>query len=253
MADPLRPRLLRLYRALSQRFGPQGWWPAKTPLEVAVGAILTQNTAWPNVERALERLREQGLLNSRRLHALPEAKLARLIRPAGTYRVKARRLRAFIEFLWARFDGRLDRVKTAPLEELRADLLSVSGIGPETADSILLYAAGRPVFVVDAYTRRVLARHRLVPPDIGYEALRALFERHLPSDPALFNEYHALVVAVGKRYCRNRPLCEACPLRFDLKGRPPRAVVSGRPRPRKSAWRSGRLRRGPRGTGPALP
>lgn len=229
-AAPLRGRLLRLYAALFRHFGPQRWWPAKTPLEVAVGAILAQNTAWSNVERALKRLACVRLLNARRLHALSESELARLIRPAGTYRVKARRLKAFLAFLRARFDGRLDRLKTVPLGELRAELLSVSGIGPETADAILLYAAGRPIFVVDAYARRVLARHRLVPPAIGYEQLRAMFERHLPNDPALFNEYHALLVAVGKRHCRSRPLCEGCPLRFDLKGRRPRAFPARRRR-----------------------
>jgi endonuclease-3 related protein len=228
--DPLRRRLLRLYWALFRRFGPQRWWPAKTPLEVAVGAILTQNTAWSNVERALERLAAQRLVDPRRLRALSQVELARLIRPSGTYRIKAQRLKAFLDFLWERFNGRVERLKKAPLEKLRSALLSVPGIGPETADSILLYAAGRPIFVVDAYTRRVLARHRLVPPDIGYEPLRAVFERHLPSDPALFNEYHALLVAVGKRYCRSRPLCESCPLRFDLKGRPPRALPARRRR-----------------------
>jgi len=247
-ADPLKRRLLGLHWALLRRFGPQGWWPAKTPLEVAVGAILTQNTAWSNVERALQRLAGLGLLDSRRLRALSAAELARLIRPSGTYRVKARRLKAFVDFLWERFGGRLDRLKRAPLEALRADLLSVPGIGPETADSILLYAAGRPVFVVDAYTRRVLARHRLVPPDMAYEPLRALFERHLPSDPALFNEYHALLVAVGKRYCRSLPLCEACPLRFDLRGRPPRGL-SVRRRPQESARQGAR----PSAAGVALP
>ena len=204
-------------------------------MEMVVGAILTQNTAWSNVERALERLKARKLLNAQGLRALSERELARLIRPSGTYRVKARRLRAFLDFLWARFGGRMDRLRTAPLPELRARLLSVPGIGPETADSILLYAAGRPVFVVDAYTRRVLARHRLVRPDIGYEPLRALFEGHLPSDPALFNEYHALLVAVGKHYCRRRPRCEVCPLRFDLRGRPPRALFSRRGRPPGSA------------------
>lgn len=228
--DPLRRRLLRLYWALFRRFGPQRWWPAKTPLEVAVGAILTQNTAWSNVERALARLKAERPLSPRGLRALPLGRLSRLIRPSGTYRIKAGRLKAFLDFLWERFNGRVERLKTAPLEELRSGLLSVPGIGPETADSILLYAAGRPIFVVDAYTRRVLARHRLVPPDIGYEPLRAVFERHLPSDPALFNEYHALLVAVGKRYCRSRPRCDTCPLRFDLKGRPPRVLPTRRRR-----------------------
>lgn len=189
-----------------------------------VGAILTQNTAWSNVERALAAVRSRRLLTRAHLSALPLGRLAQLIRPSGTFRVKALRLRAFLRYLRARYQGSLDRMSHAPLDELRRELLAVPGIGPETADSILLYALGRPVFVVDAYTRRVLARHRLVPPAIGYEALRGLLERHLPRDPALFNEYHALLVAVGKRYCRSRPLCEACPLRFDLRGRRPRRL-----------------------------
>lgn len=234
-ADPLKRRLLALYWALFRRFGPQGWWPARTPLEVAVGAILTQNTAWSNVERAIERLKARRLLDARRLRILPRAELAGLIRPAGYFRVKARHLKALVEFLWQRFGGRFQPLRTAPLQDLRNELLAVPGIGPETADSILLYAAGRPVFVVDAYTRRVLARHRLVAPDVGYEPLRQIFERHLPSDPALFNEYHALLVEVGKRYCRKTPLCASCPLRFDLRGRPPRALPASPRRPRRSA------------------
>jgi endonuclease-3 related protein len=218
----LRRRLLRIYAALLARFGPQRWWPARSRFEVAVGAVLTQHTAWGGVERAVARLRRGGWLEPRRLAALPLARLGPLIRPAGTYRVKARRLQALARWLVARFGGRLERMEREPLAALRADLLGVPGIGPETADSILLYAANRPVFVVDAYARRVLFRHRLVPRRIGYEALRALLEAHLPRDPRLFNEYHALLVAVGKRYCRARPRCEGCPLRFDLRGRPPR-------------------------------
>jgi endonuclease-3 related protein len=222
MDKPLRRRLLRLYGALHARFGPQHWWPARSRFEVAVGAVLTQHTAWTGVERAIANLRSEGQLDPARLAALPAGRLGRLIRPAGTYRVKARRLRALVEFLLSRFGGKIERLGRAPLPELRAELLRVRGIGPETADSILLYAAGRPVFVVDAYARRVLSRHRIVPRGIGYEALRGLLEAHLPGDPRLFNEYHALLVAVGKRYCRSAPRCAGCPLRFDLRGRPPR-------------------------------
>lgn len=169
-------------------------------------------------------LRAGGLLAPERLRGLSEARLARLIRASGTFNTKARRLRAFVDFLWTRYGGALRRMAAVPLPALRRELLSIRGIGPETADAILLYAVGRPVFVADAYTRRILARHRLVPPRIPYEPLRAFLERHLPQDPALFNEYHALLVAVGKAYCRSRPRCEACPLRFDLRGRPPRRI-----------------------------
>ncbi|MBI2878239.1 MAG: endonuclease III domain-containing protein [Candidatus Rokubacteria bacterium] len=217
-----RRRLVGLYQALRDAFGPQHWWPARSAFEVVVGAILTQNTAWANVERAIANLRAAGALSPQALRDLPLPELARLVRPSGYFNIKARRLRAFIAHLWRRHDGDLRRMLRQPADRLRAELLAIPGIGPETADSILLYAAGRPVFVVDAYTRRILARHRLVPPRIDYEALRAFFEGHLPHDPALFNEYHALLVRVGKEFCRARPRCEACPLRFDLRGRPPR-------------------------------
>ena len=189
-----------------------------------MGAILTQHTAWTNVERALRALRARRLLAPRRLAALAPASLARLIRPAGTFRVKARRLRAFVDFVLGRLGGRMAGLRSAELGGLRAALLAVPGLGPETADAILLYAGRRPVFVVDAYARRVLARHRLIAPGTSAEAVRALVEAHLPADPGLFNEYHALLVAVGKRHCRPVPRCRGCPLRFDLHGRPPRAT-----------------------------
>ncbi len=220
--DRLKRRLLRLYGALLDHFGPQRWWPARSRFEVAVGAVLTQHTAWRGVERAITNLRDAGHLEPHRLAALPPARLGRLLRPAGTYRLKARRLRALVAFLLSRCGGRLERLARQPLTGARAALLAIPGIGPETADSILLYAAGRPVFVADAYARRVLSRHRLVPRAVRYEALRVFFETHLPGDPQLFNEYHALLVALGKRYCRSVPRCERCPLRFDLRGRPPR-------------------------------
>jgi len=191
---------------------------------VAVGALLTQHTAWVNAERAVRALKAQRLLTPARLMRVPRPRLARLIRAAGTFTVKARRLRAFVRFLRARYGGAVGRMAPVPLTSLRRELLSVSGIGPETADAILLYAVGRPVFVADAYARRVLARHRVVPPGISYEPLRAFLEQHLPRDPALFNEYHALLVAVGKAYCRNVPRCGECPLRFDLRGRSPRRI-----------------------------
>jgi endonuclease-3 related protein len=210
--DPTKARLLRLYRALLARHGPQGWWPARTPFEVAVGAILTQHTAWPGAARAVAALRARRLLTPRRLAGCDVVALGRLVRPAGTYRLKARRLLDFTRWLLRRFDGDFRGLRQAPLGPLRRELLAVPGLGPETADAILLYAAGRPVFVADAYTRRVLARHRLLPREAGYEAARAFLEAHLPSDPALFNEFHALLVAVAKTHCRTMARCHGCPL-----------------------------------------
>jgi endonuclease III related protein len=217
-----RRRLLRLYDRLHWRFGPQGWWPGRSAFEVIVGTILTQSTAWVNVERALARLRTAGVLEPRALAAVRARRLVGLIRASGFFRVKARRLSGFLRHLERRYPGDLRRLLRGPTVELRAELRAIPGIGPETADSILLYAAGRPVFVVDAYTRRILARHRIAPPDVGYAELQGFLMAHLPHDPALFNEYHALLVRVAKEHCRTRPRCEGCPLRFDLRGRPPR-------------------------------
>lgn len=217
----MKARLLRLHLALARRFGPQRWWPGRTPYEIAVGAVLTQHTAWTNAARALTALRTRGLLRAERVGSLPAPALARVIRSSGTYRVKARRLLAFTRWLLDRFGGRWQGLRRAPLDPLRRELLMVPGLGPETVDAILLYGAGRPVFVADDYVRRVLARHRLLPRSHGYDPARAFMEAHLPRDPALFNELHALFVAVGKAYCRAVPLCARCPLRFDLRGRPP--------------------------------
>jgi endonuclease-3 related protein len=187
-----------------------------------VGAILTQNAAWRNAERAIGRLRAAGALTLPAVLALPPARLASLLRPSGTFRVKARRLRGFARHVARRHGGRLGRLLALPLPALRTELGGIPGIGPETADAIALYAAGRPIFVVDAYTRRILARHRLTPRDADYADVQALLMSHLPHDPGLFNEFHALLVRVGKEHCRTRPRCEGCPLRFDLRGRPPR-------------------------------
>ena len=186
-----------------------------------MGAVLTQHTAWVNAARAIAALQARGLLTPRRVAALGIGGLGRVIRAAGTPRVKARRLRALTRWLLERVDGKLDRMRTMPLAGLRAELLDIPGLGPETADAILLYAAGRPVFVADAYARRILARHRLIDPRAGYEDARRWLEAHLPSDPELFNEFHALLVAVGKSNCRSVPRCEGCALRFDLRGRRP--------------------------------
>jgi len=219
--DRSKARLLRLYTALRREFGPQRWWPGRSPYEIAVGAILTQHTAWANAARAIAALRARRLLAPRRLAAVDLVSLARLIRSAGTPSVKARRLRALTSWILERVNGSLHRMRAMPLEPLRAELLAIPGVGPETADAILLYSAGRPVFVADAYARRVLARHRLIGTRTGYEDTRRWLEAHLPSDPDLFNEFHALLVAVGKSHCRSHPRCEGCVLRFDLRGRRP--------------------------------
>jgi len=212
----VRRRLLGIYRHLYRRLGPQGWWPGRTRFEIIVGAILTQNTNWANVEKAIGNLRRAGLLDPVRMSALPARRLGPFVRPAGTFAVKARRLRNFLAFLRARYGGSLRRLFREAPARLRTALLDVSGIGPETADSILLYAGRMPVFVVDAYTRRILSRHRLIAPDAPYDEVQALFMTHLPPDAPLYNEYHALLVAVGKKYCRTTPRCEDCPLRRDL-------------------------------------
>ncbi len=204
--------LMSFHNKLLKRFGPQHWWPGETPFEVAVGAILTQNTAWTNVEKAIAALKLADLMEPRRLLAVEPALLARLIRPAGYYNVKTKRLRAFLTWLVEEHGGRIESLRKRPLDALREEILTVKGIGRETADSILLYAVGLPTFVVDAYTHRILLRHDLILPEADYDEIKALFEDHLERDAALFNEYHALIVACGKAHCRPRPVCAGCPL-----------------------------------------
>jgi endonuclease-3 related protein len=225
--DPVKARLLRCYRDLLRYFGPQRWWPGRTPFEISAGAILVQHTAWESAARAVAALRGRRLLGAAAVAAMPDAALAEVIRPAGTYRLKAVRLRAFSRWLLERFGGSFRPMRAAPLAALRREMLSIAGLGPETVDSILLYAADRPVFVADGYARRILGRHRLVPRAAGYEQARALIEAHLPSDPALFNELHALLVAVGKTHCRTVPLCATCPLRRDLPVGGPDLLIGG--------------------------
>ncbi len=212
----MRRRLMSLYRHLFRHFGPQRWWPARSRFEVIVGAILTQNTAWANVKRAIAAMRAERLMNPRAIDAAPHGRLARTIRSSGYYNMKAGRLKQFTRFFMRRFGGSLQRMFRTELATLRKELLAISGIGEETADSILLYAGDQPIFVVDAYTRRVLERHGLIQEGSNYGEIQRIFMEHLPADAALFNEYHALIVAVGKQYCRRTPHCEACPLRYDL-------------------------------------
>jgi len=212
--------LTRIYDALLRAFGPQHWWPGETPFEVMVGAVLTQNTNWQNVERAIVNLKEAGLMEPRKLARVPVERLARLIKPSGYFNVKALRLRAFLDWYVSRTgDGSARNLRGVRTPQLRAELLAINGVGPETADSILLYGLGRRVFVVDAYTRRFLARHALVEPGASYEEIKSLFENRLPKSVKVYNEYHALIVKLGKDICRPKPLCDECPLREPL-GRP---------------------------------
>jgi endonuclease-3 related protein len=206
-----RRALLRVYRRLLRRRGPAGWWPGQDGFEIAVGAVLTQNTAWTNVEKALAALRSRGLLSHRRLRALPPEQIAPLIRSAGCYNVKARRLGALLAFL-DQFGGRPENMAGEEPRALRAKLLAVPGVGRETADSIALYGAGLPLFVVDAYTRRVFARMGLLKGTEDYDAIQAFFMDRLPKKAALYNEYHAQIVLLAKDFCRPKPRCAACPV-----------------------------------------
>lgn len=234
-----------IFRTLFQRWGHQHWWPAETPFEVIVGAYLTQNTAWTNVEKALTQLREAGILTVDGIRSVKLRELEKLIRSAGYFRQKAARLKQFVAFLDERYGASLERMFATPTEQLREELLALNGVGPETADSILLYAGQHPIFVVDAYTRRILERHRLARPSANYEEIRALVEEALTNpdlpeltdiDPAalpkgschspstmstaarcfqtqVFNEMHGLIVGVGKNFClKSKPKCEECPL-----------------------------------------
>ena len=206
-------RLQEIYARMLERLGPQNWWPAETPFEVMVGAILTQNTNWRNVERAIGNLKDVGLLSFTAMEALPSGLLAEYIRPAGYYNIKARRLGNLLACIRERYGGDVEEFLGQPLSPLREQLLAVKGIGPETADSILLYAAKHPVFVVDTYTHRILSRHHLIDAESGYHEIQELFMDHLEADTCLYNEFHALLVRVGNRYCKKKnPDCDGCPL-----------------------------------------
>lgn len=196
---------------LAAHYGPLGWWPGESPFEVLVGAVLTQNTAWKNVEKAIANLKGAKVLDLHSIDRLPDRQLARLLKPAGYFNVKTRRLKSLVRHVVSRH-GSLEAMFGQPMEALRAELLEVHGVGPETADSILCYAAGQPSFVVDAYTRRILARHNLVEPDISYEPLRRFSMERIPASVSVYNEFHAALVAVGNRHCRPSPRCEGCPL-----------------------------------------
>ena len=207
-------RLKFIYQKLYSSFGSQRWWPADTPFEVMTGAILTQNTNWLNVEKAINNLKKYKLLQPHRLSRLPHKRLAALIRPAGYYNIKAKRLKNFLNFFIKHYNGSFKKMSRSVLPYLRQQLLSVNGIGPETADSILLYALSKPVFVVDAYTKRILLRHHFISADADYDKIQNLFMKNLDSRVKLFNEYHALLVKLGKEFClKNKPKCNSCPLK----------------------------------------
>ncbi len=209
----MRRTLQTIYRRLFDHFGPQHWWPGETPFEVAVGAILTQNTAWANASQAVEGLKKAGLLNPRRLEKIPQQALARRIRSSGYFNQKAKRLKVFVRYLNHNYAGSMVRLKKPALKQLREELLALNGIGPETADSILLYALKKSTFVVDAYTKRFLARHSWISWKASYDEIQSLFLKKLPRKVSSFNEYHALVVALGKNLCQTHPKCHLCPLR----------------------------------------
>jgi endonuclease-3 related protein len=235
----LSEQLTEIYQLLFDRFGPQHWWPGETQFEIITGAILTQNTSWSNVEKSIANLKSANLLTPEKLYRLDTSELAELIRPAGYYNIKAKRLKSFLNWLFQNYDGRLENLEGLDTEQLRAELLAIKGIGRETADSILLYAFDRPIFVVDAYTARVAVRHGLISADADYEQLRELFQSNLPhaptlcfacprvsrresgqrakrssgvQKPQLFNEFHALLVRLGKDFCRPNADCPGCPL-----------------------------------------
>lgn len=205
-------KLIQIYELLYKRYGPQHWWPGWTRFEIIVGAILTQNTNWANVEKAIANLKSAGCLTAQRLYRMDTSELAKLILPAGYYNIKASRLKNFLDWLFDNYGSDLGALEGLSADGLRQELLSIKGIGAETADSIVLYAFDKPVFVVDTYTCRVLGRHSLIAEGADYEQVREYFESNLPGDVKLFNEYHALLVRAGKEYCRPKARCKGCPL-----------------------------------------
>ena len=207
-----KEKLLTVYKTLYKYSGPQKWWPAKTRFEVIVGAILTQNTAWSNVEKAINNLRKAGLLLPEKIRQIGNRSLARAIRPAGYYNVKAKRLKNLVSFLYSKYGGSIDKLSSEDTAKLRKALLSVNGIGPETCDSIMLYALGKKIFVIDAYTKRIFSRHGFFKESGDYYFIQKYFMDNLPKSKRLYNEYHALIVRLAKEFCKTKPSCKYCPL-----------------------------------------
>jgi len=209
----MKRRLMQIYQALYSVFGPQRWWPAESKFEVIVGAILTQNTSWQNVEKAISNLKKEKVLSFQKLYKLKPGKLARLIKSAGYYNIKAKRLKDFLKFFFKKYQANINKLALVKTNKLRQELLLVNGIGPETADSILLYALDKPVFVIDAYTKRIFSRHGFLKEKTSYEAVQNFFKQNLKKEVRLFNEYHALLVRLAKDFClKTNPRCQACPL-----------------------------------------
>ena len=204
--------LQEAFERMFKHFGPRHWWPGETVFEVMVGAILTQNTNWKNVERAITNLKNENVLSPLKLYDLHPEVLSELIKPVGYFRVKTDRLRNFLKFFIEKYDAQVENMRERSVDTLREELLSVKGIGPETADSIILYAVEKPIFVIDAYTKRIMSRHNLCFEEDGYNELQEIFMSNLQNDAQLFNEYHALIVETGKQFCRKEPLCDKCPL-----------------------------------------
>ena len=216
--ENLRSKLLEVFSILYKIYGPQSWWPADSNFEVVVGAILTQNTNWSNVEKAIVNLKRENLLRPLALRNISTKKLAALIRPSGYYNVKTKRLKNFLDFLFTRYGGKLAKMKPNALLTLRREILDIKGIGPETADSILLYALEKPIFVIDAYTRRIALCLGLICKESRYDDMQAIFMQNLPHNARLFNEYHALIVAHSKSACRIKPDCLRCVLHNEKRG-----------------------------------
>jgi len=205
--------LKNIYQTLCNHFGSQHWWPGESPFEVIVGAILTQQTSWNNVEKAINNLKKENLLDSKKIRDIKNEKLEKLIQSSGYYRQKTKKLKNFMNFLWEKYNGRLEKLFNQPIPKLRENLLSVNGIGKETADSIILYAANKPIFVIDTYTVRLINRLEITK-EKDYNKIQQLFQKNLPQDTQLFNEFHALIVKLGKDYCKKKPRCDECPLRM---------------------------------------
>jgi endonuclease-3 related protein len=206
-------KLLQIYQKLYKAIGPRKWWPGDSPFEVIIGAILTQNTSWKNVERTIRALKEKNLLDPLGIYSLEEELLAKTIKSAGFFNIKAKRIKNFIGFLFKNYQGSIEKMFSENTVPLREKLLKINGIGPETADSILLYAGEKPIFVVDAYTKRILTRHNLISKSAGYSEIQELFMENLIKDVSMFNEYHALFVYIGKHFCKRIPNCQNCPLK----------------------------------------
>lgn len=207
-------KIIKIYSTLYKSFGPQHWWPGETSFEIMIGAILTQNTNWKNVEKAISNIKNKNLLDPFKLNSISNNELQTLIKPSGFYRLKAKRLKIFLEYFIKDFNGSIENMKKLDRDELRDYLLSIKGIGKETADSIILYALSKAIFVVDTYTQRILSRHNLIKLGEDYDLIQSIFHNTLPENVKLFNEYHALLVKIGKEFCfKNSPLCDKCPLK----------------------------------------